>query len=288
MKKIDTLIEDIYSLLENGTNVSSVQNRDILHNFGSEMSSILRKALSEPSTEKRKPRLRMSQVGKPNRQLWYDMQEDVEAEMINGQTRIKFLYGDILEALLIALTELAGHTVTEKQEEVEVEGIKGHKDCRIDGVLVDIKSASPYAFKKFKEGTLHSDDPFGYIAQISGYAEAGNDNKAAFFAIDKSSADLALMEVQPVHMINASERIRNVKSMVSSSTPPERCYQPEPDGTSGNMKLAIGCVFCPYKFKCWDDANGGTGIRSFQYSNGVRHLVQVAKTPNVEEITDAA
>lgn len=288
MKKIDTLIEDIYSLLENGTNVSSVQNRDILHNFGSEMSSILRKALSEPSTEKRKPRLRMSQVGKPNRQLWYDMQEDVEAEIINGQTRIKFLYGDILEALLIALTELAGHTVTEKQEEVEVEGIKGHKDCRIDGVLVDIKSASPYAFKKFKEGTLHSDDPFGYIAQISGYAEAGNDNKAAFFAIDKSSADLALMEVEPVHMINASERIRNVKSMVSSLTPPERCYQPEPDGTSGNMKLAIGCVFCPYKFKCWDDANGGAGIRSFQYSNGVRHLVQVAKTPNVEEITDAA
>jgi len=288
MKKIDTLIEDIYSLLENGTNVSSVQNRDILHNFGSEMSSILRKALSEPSTERRKPKLRMSQVGKPNRQLWYDMQEDVEAEMINGQTRIKFLYGDILEALLIALTELAGHTVTEKQEEVEVEGIKGHKDCRIDGVLVDIKSASPYAFKKFKEGTLHSDDPFGYIAQISGYAEAGNDNKAAFFAIDKSSADLALMEVEPVHMINASERIRNVKSMVSSSAPPERCYQPEPDGTSGNMKLAIGCVFCPYKFKCWNDANGGTGIRSFQYSNGVRHLVQVAKTPNVEEITDAA
>jgi hypothetical protein len=205
------------------------------------------------------------------------MQEGIEPKPISGQTKLKFLYGEILEALVILLTEVAGHEVSEEQQEVEIEGIKGHKDCRIDGLLVDIKSASPYSFKKFKEGTLSFSDPFGYIAQISSYAEAGNDNQAAFLAIDKSNADLALLKIEDVHMINASERIQKVKSMVKQIAPPDRCYPDEEDGKSGNRKLAIGCVFCPHKERCWSDANGGQGLRAFQYSNGVRYLTQVGK-----------
>jgi len=283
MASIDTLVEDIYKTLEAENNMASMKNKESLEKFGREMISVARRALSEGTREK-KTTLRMSQIGKPDRQLWYDMQQGIEAVEIDGQTRLKFLYGEILEALLVLLAEVAGHEVTEQQKEVDVLGVKGHKDGRIDGVLTDIKSASPYAFKKFKEGTLHTDDPFGYIAQISGYAEADNDSQAAFLAIDKSSAEIALMKIESVHMINASERISNVKKMTASSTPPEKCYQPEPDGKSGNMKLAIGCVFCPYKFNCWADANNGQGIRSFKYSNGVRHLVQVNKIPDVEEV----
>ena len=70
----------------------------------------------------------------------------------------------------------------------------------------------------------------------------------------------------------------------TSEQPPARCYNDTKDGESGNRKLAIGCVFCPYKKKCWADANGGAGLRAFKYSNGVRYLTQVAKTPNVEEL----
>ena len=283
MASIDTLVDDIYKTLEAENNMASMKNKESLEKFGREIMSVARRALSE-GTRERKNNLRMSQIGKPDRQLWYDMQEGVEAVEIDGKTRLKFLYGEILEALLVLLTEVSGHEVTEQQKEVDILGVKGHKDCRIDGVLTDIKSASPYAFKKFKEGTLHSDDPFGYIAQISGYAEAEKDNEAAFLAIDKSSADIALMKIESVHMINATDRINSVKKTVSSSTPPKRCYEPEPDGKSGNMKLAIGCVFCPYKFTCWADANNGQGIRSFKYSNGERHLVQVNKVPDVEEV----
>ena len=42
-------------------------------------------------------------------------------------------------------------------------------DCKIDGEVVDVKSASAMSFKKFKNGTLYEDDPFGYIAQLAGY-----------------------------------------------------------------------------------------------------------------------
>jgi len=285
MPDINNLIPDIYHALKTGKNMNSVQNRASLEKFARTIYGSARRALSEEDNKERsKKNLRMSQIGKPDRQLWYDMQEGIEPEPISGQTKLKFLYGEILEALVILLTEVAGHEVSEEQKEVEIEGIKGHKDCRIDGLLVDIKSASPYSFKKFKEGTLSSSDPFGYIAQISSYAEAGKDNEAAFLAIDKSNADLALLKIEDVHMINASERIQKVKSMITQPSPPDRCYSDEEDGKSGNRKLAIGCVFCPHKERCWSDANGGQGLRAFQYSNGVRYLTQVGKVPDVQEI----
>lgn len=285
MKKIDTLIEDIYKTLEEGVNTGNIQNRDAIHACVNAIGQSIRRVYSPEDNEQRKvKRLRMSQIGKPDRQLWYDMQEGVEPRPIDGQTKIKFLYGDILEALVILMAQLAGHDVTEQQKEVEIDGVKGHKDCRIDGMLVDVKSASSYSFKKFKEGTLNLDDPFGYIAQISGYAEADKDSEAGFLAIDKSSGELALMKVEPVHMINAAQRIGNVKGMLKTTTPPARCYSDEPDGKSGNRKLPVGCIYCQHKEKCWSDANGGIGLRAFQYSNNVRYLTEVVNTPNVEEI----
>ena len=229
----------------------------------------------------------MSQIGKKDRMLWYDIKSDIKPTDINGSTKIKFIYGHMLESLLMLLTQLAGHKITENQKEVTVEGIKGHKDCRIDGMLVDIKSASPYAFKKFKDNTLHTDDPFGYIAQISGYAEEGKDTEAAFFAVDKSSGELALCNVDSIHMINAPDRIRHLKNVIASDIKPERCYPDEADGKSGNKKLSIGCAYCPYKKDCWSDANNGMGLRTFKYANGNRYLTQVHKIPDVEEISYA-
>lgn len=288
MASIDTLVQDIYKMLEEGVDPATVKNRESLERFSKDIWYAMSRQLKE-GTRKREAGggLRMSQIGKPDRQLWYEYRGTTEPRPIDGQTKLKFMFGDILEALLVLLTELSGHKVTEAQKEVEINGVKGHKDCKIDGVLTDIKSASPYAFKKFKEGTLHSDDPFGYIAQISGYAEADGDNKAAFFAVDKSSGELAVMDVQSVHMISASDRINKVKSLLTSEVPPQRCYPDEPDGKSGNRKLAIGCVFCPHSEECWKDANGGMGLRKFQYSNGVRYLTQVTKIPDVPEVINA-
>ena len=65
---------------------------------------------------------------------------------------------------------------------------------------------------------------------------------------------------------------------------PPKCYPDEPDGKSGNRKLAIGCVFCGYRDHCWSDANGGKGLRKFKYSTGIRYLTQVHKTPDVQEV----
>ncbi len=277
-KDIYTLIPDIYAMLEQGVDVDKDDMQEFLDDFASQVREAAAIILQE-GQRKGKTNLRLSQIGKPDRQIWYGA-KGVEGEPLNGQTKIKFAMGHLLEALLILFTKAAGHTVEGEQDEVTVEGVLGHQDCIIDGVLTDIKSASSFAFKKFKENRLTEDDPFGYIAQISAYATKRGDTEAAFFAIDKNSGELALTKVHELEMIDASKRINFLKGVTASDTPPERCYNDVPDGTSGNRKLAIGCVFCSYKTKCWDN------LRAFKYSNGVRYLTKVARVPDVEEITD--
>ena len=286
MKTIDTLVEDIYNLFEPSI-INQISEKDLekhLKEFTKSVTNNIKIVLNEQPKKKRK--LSLSSIGKPTRQLWYDKHSNSEARPLAPSTRIKFLYGHILEDLLILLSRVAGHTVTEEQKQVEVEGIKGHQDCKIDGVLVDCKSASGFAFKKFANNRLADDDPFGYIAQISAYSEGNGVNEAYFLAIDKQHGNIALTRVHDMEMINAKERVQYLKGALESKTIPDRCYSDIPEGVSGNRKLAIGCVFCPHKRECWSDANNGQGLRAFKYEKGPTYLTQVSKEPRVEEILE--
>jgi len=118
----------------------------------------------------------MSSIGQPcERKLWYSINEPMEAEGLSGETRFKFLYGHILEELLLFLAGVAGHDVVGRQDTQEIEGVEGHRDAVIDGVVVDAKSASTYSYKKFEEGKLTENDPFGYVDQLQSYLYAGQD-----------------------------------------------------------------------------------------------------------------
>ena len=285
MKQIETLVKDIYDLFS--LDPIKMDEKEVdkhIDTFG-EMLKVHIKAFmyEEPRT---KGNLRLSAIGKPDRQLWYDVNSKKEIEDLTPSTRIKFLYGYILEELLLLCASIAGHKVTDQQKEVNIEGVLGHQDSMIDDVLIDCKSASAYSFKKFKQNNLLEDDPFGYIAQISAYAEANQVNKAAFLVIDKSSGEICLTPVHQMEMINAKERVKHLKGMVSNIHVPDRCYDPVADGESGNLKLAIGCVYCSHKRECWSDCNNGKGLRAFRYSRGLSYLTRVAKEPKVEEVVN--
>ena len=285
MKQIETLVEDIYDLFS--LDPIKMDEKEVdkhIDTFG-EMLKVHIKAFmyEEPRT---RGNLRLSAIGKPDRQLWYDVNSKKEIEDLTPSTRIKFLYGYILEELLLLCASIAGHKVTDQQKEVNIEGVLGHQDSMIDDVLIDCKSASAYSFKKFKQNNLLEDDPFGYIAQISAYAEANQVNKAAFLVIDKSSGEICLTPVHQMEMINAKERVKHLKGMVSNDHVPDRCYDPIADGDSGNLKLAIGCIYCSHKRECWSDCNDGQGLRAFRYSRGLNYLVKVAKEPKVEEVVN--
>ena len=206
---MDTLIEDIYSSI---TKVSEGKNLelsdDLVYDFGEKMKS----ALVHWATPRAQTKgLRMSNVGKPARQLWYDMRSKQAQANHSAATQIKFLYGHILEELLILLVRMSGHTVTDEQKEGIVEGITGHMDCKIDGEVVDIKTASGFAFKKFAEGTLAEQDDFGYMAQLAGYEAHEGTDAGGFLVINKENGELCLFRPDDMDKPTIKTKIKKYK-----------------------------------------------------------------------------
>lgn len=302
-KTIDTLVEDIYAVFTEKHEV----NEDNLTVLGEAVKDAVRNAVQRAS-ERRVPTLRMSVIGKPDRQLWYELkaataEEVVETEEVNlyepnPSKFIKFLYGDILEQLVVFLCREAGHTVTHQQEEVDINGVLGHTDGAIDGVVADVKTASGYSFgTKFKSGGLLSRDPaadpFGYKGQLAGYHEVlakkyPNDieqDRVAWVALNKETGELALLVTDVMNIPNAEDRVKQLKEVLSSDTPPvDKCFPDEEMGKSGNRVIHKMCEYCPFKHDCWADANGGQGLRSFRYSNGVKHFTEIVSEPSVPEV----
>ena len=257
-KTIDTLVEDINTLVGSGT---KNPDKGALFAFASTVMDSVRRQLYVSSMERRAGSLRMSNIGKPcTRSLWYDINGDKDAELLRPETKIKFMMGDIVEALLIYLAQEAGHKVTNQQAEIEIEGIKGHIDSFIDGELVDIKSSSSYGMKKFKNGTLPDDDPFGYIDQISGYANAFKKKQATFVAFDKSTGEIATYT--HTKLSDTAAKIKKVKADTSMEEPPERAFAAVHDKQSGGKKLGVNCSYCSHKSTCWAVPGIDTKFRS--------------------------
>lgn len=281
MASIHTLIEDVEALLTEGCETSKEQEEDL----GKALAKIVVSRIREGGAP-RPFTLRMSNLGKPMRQLWYASKGYPRPEF-SAQTMARFLIGDLLETVMIFLARQAGHTVDAEQEEVECEGILGHKDCHIDGVLVDVKTASKYGFSKFADGTLAANDGFGYIGQMSAYKACSNVEETAFWAIRKDDLAQALyFPPKDLMKVDLPKKIRSTKKSLARETPPERCYEPIPSKTGGNMQLHKLCEFCDYRKFCWKDDEGKKLYRTFQYANGKVHLTEVNTVPRVPEIED--
>ena len=284
--KTETLVSDIYQMIDTKEISDGVDVDKIIDDFGENVKKILKNNITEHEFDRRK--LRMSNIGKQDRQLWYSY-NGYEGEKLMPHTRIKFLYGHLIEEMVLALAKLSGHTVTDEQKKAEVDGIKGSMDCKIDGILTDVKSSSPYGFKKFKDGSLINDDPFGYVDQIKGYAHSEGETKFGWLVMDKTNGHLTYLKYDmddesqwywtKLNLFSVDERIKHIRKTVKSETPPKRCYEPVADGKSGNMKLGVGCSYCAYKHECWGD-----DLRTFIYANGPRYLVKTVNTPNVIEV----
>ena len=91
MKNLDTLVEDIYnklSVLDKGEALDV--SEEVLENFGNSMKEALRHWATPRPRDKET--LRMSNIGKPLRQLWYDIKSDSkDTQAIEPHIFIKFL-----------------------------------------------------------------------------------------------------------------------------------------------------------------------------------------------------
>lgn len=288
MKTIDTLADDIKGLF--GATLrgdSHTFEEDVLARFGSSVALHVADSL-RARTGGRKPKtLYMSEIGKPCiRQVWYGYHYPELAEQMQEHTLFKFFYGDVIEEATLLLAEAAGHKVERRQELTDIAlgewHVRGRKDAVVDGVLVDVKSCSPYGYKKFQEGLNDDNDSFGYRLQLSGYNEHQEFDRQGFIAVDKQNGHIGFFE-QP--FINPKSRVINIiTALEDEHCPPDRAFKLEPMGTSGNEKLCTECSYCPYKQECWGDANDGAGLRTFLYSTGPVFLGTVKREPKAPEL----
>lgn len=285
MKKIDTLVEDIYNVVKERGGWDKAVNEYFTENLG----AVMMDRLGPAEGERPKGTVRMSAIGQPcARKFWYDINKSGEGEELRAPTLIKFAYGDILEEFLLSLAVAAGHTVEGRQDTLSIKGVKGHRDAVIDGVSIDVKSASPASFKKFSEHTLEKDDPFGYMWQLASYTYAAKDDPlvrdkrgGAFLAIDKVNGTIALdyYDFKALGYFDKIEDFYDKRLGISAlTTEPPRSFSDVPEGKSGNKKLNLNCSYCPFKEICWPT------MRTFLYSRGPVYLTKVVREPNVYEV----
>lgn len=283
-KQIETLVEDIYDLFRNGKEVSSADADE----FGKAMGSLIARRLKTAGTKFTGSRtLRLSEIGKEDIEIWHGVKGTPipKWEQVTPATQMKFLFGDIIEELMLFLAKQAGHTVEEQQKQVVLEGVKGSKDCRIDGVTVDVKSASSYSFDKFKDKSYFKEEHgFGrtYLHQIAAYVEGdkGNgydDERGAFLAVDKTLGHICLAIVDEMEFPNVRKRVNYLKEMVASDEPPPYSPSTVEKGSSGNIALSASDSYNPYKWDIFPN------LRGFLYSTGPVYLTKVVKEPDVPE-----
>ena len=286
MPNISTLVDDMNEVLKNG---SPSMTEGLLSGLGSEVAAKFKRQLTKEDRKYSMGTLYASDIGRPCvRELWYKYRNE-EREPLSGSTVLKFLYGDIIEDVVLHLARLAGHEVSDQQGVIEQEldngwRIRGRIDAVIDEHLVDVKSVASQGFYKFESNLV--DDPFGYRMQLASYSafyNAGNTSGAGFLCVDKSlghikyydfSADIPKAEKVKVHAEFCAQSIE-------AEEPPSQLDAVE-SGKSGNLKLCTTCSYCGYKAQCWKDANDGQGLLSYAYSNKVEHLVKVVKEPKVD------
>ena len=268
-KTIDTLVDDIYILLASGK--------------ADEYLTIVLDTLHRAAENRNKKNgtLRASNIGVPcDRKLWYNLQPDIEPEPLEPHVFMKFLTGDVIEAAVLELAKIAGHTVEREQDTVEVAGIRGHIDAIIDGVLIDVKSASPYAFEnKFVKRGLLKDDPFGYLHQLALYKKATGVERQGLLVVHKVLGHIHFMEVFDDELPDVEQRIENLRFVETMQEPPERGFFDEPYGKSGNMVLGVNCSYCEYKHHCWP------GLRTFIGSRGPVFFTKIIREPKMTEVT---
>ena len=292
----------LYTLIENflydAMRGKSKLSPDIINEF----KEACGRALEKQFNEEVKWRIRMSGLGKPMCQQ--QLEKKGKEKEVQYNTVIKFLMGDLLEAVAIAVMKGAGIDIEKIQEPVKLKvgGIElgGTYDVKIDGKVWDIKSASPASFiSKFGEfgsyNKIKNDDPFGYVMQGHLYGEADNAPFGGWIAVNKVTGEFAVCEAPENQEEDRKDVLRtaskNIKVLQSNSKfkklfheIPET-YVPKSGkqkGTrieTGNTVLESICGYCGFRKHCWPKAELHEKVTSKAKS---KPLVWYNKLKNVE------
>jgi len=249
----------LHQYMTDAVNGKSVMSDEIINQVANDVKDALQRQFG--GKVKRKDfTLRMSNVGRPTCQLWYEKNKPETALPKSNNFMMNMMLGDIVEAVFKGLLKASkvdyeeSDTVTLKCKDAEV---SGSYDLVIDGAVDDVKSASDWSYKnKFESyDTLSSGDGFGYVGQLAGYAKASGKKVGGWWVVNKANGHFKYV---PASGLNLDDEIKKIEDTVATvnANKFERCFEPEEEKfrgkPTGNTVLNTNCKFCDYRYDCWD------------------------------------
>ena len=204
-------------------------------------------------------RLRMSNIGIPTCQLWFEKNKPEKALPRPNNFLMNMILVDIEEAVFKGLLTEAG-VKYDNSDTVSLDvgdtAIKGTYDLVLDGAVDDVKSASDWSYKyKFESfDKLKEGDDFGYVGQLAGYAKASNKKAGGWWVVNKANGKFKYISAEGIDIDKEIDYIKDTVKTVNKNEF-KRCFNFEDElfygKPTGNKILGKTCGFCDFRFSCW-------------------------------------
>jgi len=215
--------------------------------------------------------LRMSNVGRPTCQLWFEKNEPEKALPFPTTFVMNMMLGDIVEAVFKGLLKEAG-VQYEDDAKVTLQldddtSVSGTYDIVIDGAVDDIKSASNWSYtNKFESyDTLRKGDAFGYVAQLAGYAKAADKRAGGWWVVNKANGEFKYVPATGIDIDKEVSHIQQTADTLKENRF-ERCFDAVEETfrgkPTGNKVLCTECGFCRFRFACWPELKELPAVKS--------------------------
>jgi len=250
----------LHQYLEDAINGKTSMSDSTITSIKKDIGEALKRQFGK-KTKRRKFQLRMSNVGRPSCQLWFEKNSPEKADPLPTTFVMNMMLGDIVEAVFKGLMKEAKIDFQNSDKvslDVADTKVSGTYDLVLNDAVDDIKSASDWSYRnKFESyDTLAKEDPFGYVGQLAGYAKASGKKAGGWWVVNKANGQFKYV---PASSIDVDEEVKKLEANVNvvKSNVFKRCFESVEETfrgkATGNRILNITCSFCRYKNSCWEN-----------------------------------
>jgi hypothetical protein len=232
----------------------------------------------EQKKDRRFPRA--SALGHGARRLWFMRQFPDVAEDFNINTRMTFIQGHLLEAVVILFLKEAGVEIEQTQTSGKAKygewEVSGTIDVIIDGKIWDIKAVNGWSFKsKFKDAiSLAQNDGYGYIEQAATYELTHKLPFGGWIVVNREAGEIKVIDADPIREVfpKVREEIQEKLSKAYGADMPSQCYnfvwETYKKNKTGRIVADSRCSRCPFNDKCFPN------FKRENKSNGLTIIIQ--------------
>ena len=274
----------VHQYMTSAVNGTSTMSEDTINQVANDIKDALHRQFG--GGKKRNDfRLRMSNVGRPSCQLWYEKNKPEVGVPLPTTFVMNMMIGVIVEAVFKGLLKESG-VEYEDNDKVQLDlghiVIDGTYDIIIADAVDDIKSASNWSYNnKFESyDTLKQEDAFGYVAQLAGYAKASGKRAGGWWVVNKATGDFKYVPADGINVDAEVAKIDETCKTVEENVF-KRCFEAEPEmfrgKPTGNKVLNTHCGFCSYRYDCWSTLEERPAIKSQARVPKITNYVEIAE-----------